>query len=51
MVGKPEGTKPLGKPRLHGRIILNWMFKERDGAWTGLVRLRIRTGSGLLWTR
>jgi hypothetical protein len=31
------------------RIILKWMFKKWDeGAWSGLIWLRIRTGGGLL---
>jgi hypothetical protein len=30
------------------RIILNWIFKKWDGAWTGLFCLRIVTGGGLL---
>ena len=32
-----------------GRIILEWIFKKWDVAWTGLVWLRIGTGSRLLW--
>jgi hypothetical protein len=30
LVGKPEGRRPLGRPRLDGRIILKWIF-ERFG--------------------
>jgi hypothetical protein len=26
-VGKPEGKRPLGRPRLDGRIILEWTLK------------------------
>jgi hypothetical protein len=33
---------------LDGRIILNWIFKKWDRAWTGLIWLRIGTGGGLL---
>ena len=29
-VGKPEGKRPLGRPRSDGRIILRWIFKEWD---------------------
>ena len=29
-MGKPEGKRPLGRPRSDGRIILRWIFKEWD---------------------
>jgi hypothetical protein len=38
----------LGDPGGDGTIILNWIFKNWDGAWTGLSWLRIGTGGGLL---
>jgi len=27
LVGKPEGKRPLGRPR-HGRILLRWIFRK-----------------------
>jgi hypothetical protein len=45
LVGKPEGKRPLGRPRRYGRIILRGIFRK----WEGIVRtgwsgLRIGTG-------
>jgi hypothetical protein len=40
LVGKPEGKRPLGRPRHRGEI--GW------GVWTGFDWLRIGTGSQLL---
>ena len=35
-------------PDVDGRIILRWIFREWGvGVWTGLIWLRIVTGSGL----
>jgi hypothetical protein len=30
-VGKPEGKRPLGRPRNSGRIILDWILGEQSG--------------------
>jgi hypothetical protein len=39
----------LGDPGVDGKIILKWIFKTSDGAWTtGLSWLRIGTGGGLV---
>jgi hypothetical protein len=47
LVGKPEGKRPLGKPRLRWEIILlRWIFRKwAVGAWTGSSWLWIGTGS------
>jgi hypothetical protein len=50
LVGKPEGKRPLGRPRRR------WVDNIKDGSWrggmgvmwTGLVWLRIGTGGELL---
>jgi hypothetical protein len=49
LVGKPDGKRPLGRPRR--RLVDNiWMdLVEVDGVmWTGLVCLSIETGGELL---
>jgi hypothetical protein len=38
----------LGDPNVDGMIILKWIFKKWDEAWTRLSWLRIGTGDGLL---
>jgi len=30
LVGKPEGKKPLGRPRHRWKIILRWIFRKWD---------------------
>jgi len=47
LVGKPEGKKPLGRPRGGWRIILRWIFRKWEvGIWTGSSWLGIGTGGG-----
>jgi hypothetical protein len=49
LVGKPEGKKPLGRPKRRWRIILGWIFRKWVvGVCTGLGWLRIDTGGGQL---
>jgi hypothetical protein len=38
----------LGNPGTVERIILRWIFRKWDGAWIGLIWLRIETGGGHL---
>jgi hypothetical protein len=36
LVGNPEGRRPLGRPGVDGRIILELIFGKWDvGVWTG----------------
>jgi hypothetical protein len=49
LVGKPEGKRPLGRPRRRWEIILGWILEKWDGVmWTGLVWVKIGTGGELL---
>ena len=49
LVGKPEGRRPLGRPRRRWVDKLRWIFSKRDvGIWTGLGWLRIETVGGRL---
>jgi len=37
LVRKPEGMRPLGRPRHSWRIILRWIFRKWvAGVWSGL---------------
>jgi len=45
LMGKPEGRKLLGRPRLRWGIILRWICRKWDvGVWTESIWLRIGTG-------
>jgi len=49
LVRKPEGKRPLGRPRRRWeRIILRWIFGNWEGVETGLSWLRIGTDGGHL---
>jgi len=49
LVGNPEGTRPLGRPRRRWGITLRWIFGKWDvEVWTGSSWLRIGTGGGQL---
>jgi len=51
LVGKPEGKRPMGRPRR--RWVNNIRISSRwdVGIWTGLGRPRIETGGGRLLVR
>jgi hypothetical protein len=52
LVGKPEGRRPLGRPRRRWEEILKWIFERLGvGAQIGLIWLRIVTGGLLLCIR
>jgi hypothetical protein len=48
LVGRPEGRRPLGRPRLRLEYNIEMDLQEWDGEWAGLSWLRIGTDSGLL---
>jgi hypothetical protein len=49
LVGKPQGKRPLGRPRHRWVDNIKMNLGEVDGVmWTGLVWLRIGTGGELL---
>jgi hypothetical protein len=48
LVGKPDGKRPLGRPRRRWEHNIKTSSKSLMGAWTGLSWLRMGTGGGLL---
>jgi hypothetical protein len=45
LVGKPEGKRPLGRPRRRWEVNINMDLEEVGcGGWTGSSWLRIGTG-------
>jgi hypothetical protein len=53
LVGKPEGRRPLGRPRRgwEDNIKVDLRGGGWGAAWTGSIWLRIGIGGGLLWMR
>jgi len=52
LVGKPEGMRPLGRPRCRREDNIKTHLQEVGcGVWNGLIWLRIGAGAGLLSTR
>jgi hypothetical protein len=51
-VGKPEGKRPLGRPRRRWEDGIKMDLEEIGwGVWSGFTWLRIGTVGGLLWMR
>jgi hypothetical protein len=48
LVGKPEGRRPLKRPRCRWQDNIKRSSRSRVGAWTGSIWLGIGTGGGLL---
>jgi hypothetical protein len=49
LVGRPEGRRPLGRPRCRWEDSIKMDLREiRFGMWIGFNGFRIGTGSGLL---
>jgi hypothetical protein len=46
LVGKPYGKRPLGGHRHRWENNIKVDFRKWDGAWSGLIWLRIATGGG-----
>jgi hypothetical protein len=52
LVRRPDGKKPLGRPRRRWEKIFKMDLQEWGGqTWTGLIWLRIGTGGGRLRMR
>jgi hypothetical protein len=53
LVGKPEGKRPLGRPRRKWEDGIKMDLREigGGGVWSGFAWLRIRNAGGLLCTR
>jgi hypothetical protein len=52
LVGKPEGKRTLGRPRLRWEDNIKMDFQDAGGVLgTEWSWLRIRTGGGHLWVR
>ena len=48
LVGRPDGERPIGRPRCRWEDNIKTRYKKRSGKMTGLIWLRIRRGSGLI---
>jgi hypothetical protein len=49
LVGKPEGKRPLGRPRRRWWTVLKWILERWDGmVWSESNWLRIGDSGGLL---
>jgi hypothetical protein len=49
LVGRPEGKRPLGRPRRKERITLSWTLKRQGSTErAGFSWLRIESSGGLL---
>jgi hypothetical protein len=51
LVGKPEGKRPLGRPRRRWEDNIKMDLQEVGVVRTGWSWLRIGTGGGHLWVR
>ena len=52
LIGKPEGKRPLGRPRRRWEDNIKMDLREVGGVvGTGWSWLRIGTGGGRLWVR
>jgi hypothetical protein len=48
LMGRPEGRRPLGRPRRRWEGNIKMYIQGVWGVWTGWIWLKIGTGGGLL---
>jgi hypothetical protein len=52
LMGKSEGKSHMGDLYKNGRMILKWILKQYAlSAWTEIIRFKIGSSGGLLWTQ
>jgi len=50
LVGKPDGRRPLGRPRHRWEVIIEMDLKAVGRAWSVLTWIRKGTSGGRSWT-
>jgi hypothetical protein len=50
LVGKPEGKRPVRRPRRRWKDDIKMDLRKDGVVWIGLIWLSIGTNGGLMWT-